>query len=415
MIHKNMVNTVSQIDNRLRDLIQHAYANAPATQARFDKQGLAPDDIRSLADLHKLSILPKDAVIALQQANPPFGGLLAVPMNQVDHIFFSPGPLYEPGPPEDDPAWEMGVYSLRQAGFQPGEVVLNSLSYHLVPAGYYLDIALAKYGCTVIPGGTGSSDLQVKMAVDLGATGYTGTGSFLMALIKKAQEAGLAFGKQFCINKAVLSAEPLPTALRREIESHGIAVANAYATAEFGIMAMDTTGNMQMQLFPDPIIQIVDPETGQDVPSGAPGEVVVTSFNRHYPLIRFGTGDMAINIDPNPGQSKQEERFITLVGRSGEAAKVRGMFVHPNQLRFVAGQIPGVQAVQGVATRSDGHKDHFTLRVEVADGVDETAVADPLKQAIQNVCRVRVDTLEFVAKGTITADTPGMVDERDWS
>jgi phenylacetate-CoA ligase len=179
-------------------------------------------------------------------------------------------------------------------------------------------------------------------------------------------------------------------------------------------MAMDTTGNMQMQLFPEPIIQIVDPETGEDVPAGAPGEVVITSFNHVYPLIRFGTGDMAINIDPNPGQSKQEERAITLVGRSGEAAKVRGMFVHPNQLRFVANQIPGVQAVQGVVTRTDEHKDHFKLRVEVGDGVAETAVADPLKQAIQSVCRVRVDEMEVVPAGVITPDSPGMIDERDW-
>ena len=401
-------------DNHLRDLIQHAYSNAPATQARFDKHGLLPDDIRSITDLHKLPVLPKDDVIALQQTNPPFGGLLAVPMSQVDHIFFSPGPLYEPVPPEDDPAWEMGPYSLRLAGFQPGEVVLNSLSYHLVPAGYFLDMALSRYGCTVIPGGTGSGDLQLKMAVDLGATGYTGTGSFLMVLINKAKEAGLAFGKQFRINKALLSAEPLPTALRQEIEACGIAVANAYATAEFGIMAMDMTGNMQMQLFPDPIVQIADPETGLDVEPGAPGEVVVTSFNRHYPLIRFGTGDMAINIDPNPGQSRQEERLITLIGRSGEAAKVRGMFVHPNQLRFVAGQIPGIQEVQGVVSRPDRHKDHFVLRVELAEGVTATAVADPFTRAIQNMCRVRVDKLEVVPAGTITADSPGMIDERDW-
>lgn len=402
------------IDDRLRNILQHAYTNAPATQARFDKHKLSPDDIRGVADLHKLPILPKDDVVALQQANPPFGGLLAVPMNQVDHIFFSPGPLYEPGPPEDDPAWEMGPYSLQLAGFAPGEVVLNSLSYHLVPAGYFLDMALARYGCTVIPGGTGSGDLQLKMAVDLGATGYTGTGSFLMVLINKAKEAGLAFGKQFRINKAVLSAEPLPTALRREIESYGIAVANAYATAEFGIMAMDTTGNMQMKLFPDPIIQIVDPETGQDVGPGEPGEVVVTSFNRHYPLIRFGTGDMAINIDPNPGQSQQADRSITLIGRSGEAAKVRGMFVHPNQLRFVAAQVPGIKAVQGVVSRTADHKDHFTLRIEIADGMAETAVAPAFTQAIQNVCRVRVDTLEVVPAGTIMADSPGMIDERDW-
>jgi phenylacetate-CoA ligase len=241
-----------------------------------------------------------------------------------------------------------------------------------------------------------------------------------MALIKKAQEAGLNFGEQFRIKKALLSAEPLPTALRQEIESYGIAVANAYATAEFGIMAMDTTGNMQMQLFPDPIIQIVDPETGLEVESGTPGEVVVTNFNRHYPLIRFGTGDMAINVDPNPGQSKQEERFITLIGRSGEAAKVRGMFVHPNQLRFVAAQMPGITAVQGVVSRTKAQKDYFTLRIELADGVaqtvdEETAVTTPFTQAIQSVCRVRVNELQVVPPGTITADSPGMIDEREWN
>ncbi len=407
-------------NNKLQKLIQHAYTNAPATKERFDKLGIAPDAIQTVDDLSQISILPKDDVIKLQQSAPPFGGLLAVPMSEVDHIFFSPGPLYEPGPPENDSNWEMGLRTLEMAGFKPNEVVLNSLTYHLVPAGYFLDMALTKYGCTVIPGGAGSSDLQLKMAVDLGATGYTGTGSFLMSLINKAKEAGLEFGTQFKINKAVLSAEPLPSALRHELEANGITVANCYATAEFGILALDTTGDMQMSLLPDPIIQVVDPQTGEDVAVGTPGEVVVTSFNHYYPLIRFGTGDMAVYLDPNPGQSKQEERAIILVGRSGEAKKVRGMFVHPNQLRFVAGQIPGLQGVQGVVSRTEAHKDRFVLRVEMVDGTVEiagenTAVSEPLMKAVQGVCRVRVDAVEFVPSGTITPETPGMVDERDWS
>jgi phenylacetate-CoA ligase len=133
-----------------------------------------------------------------------------------------------------------------------------------------------------------------------------------------------------------------------------------------------------------------------------------------YPLIRIGTGDMAVNMDPTPGQSQQTERGIILVGRSGDAAKVRGMFVHPNQLRFAARQVPGVTLVQGVVTQPD-NKDHFLLRVEVEDGMDETAVSTQLKQIIPNVCRVKVDEIMFVASGTIAADAPGMLDEREWN
>ncbi|MCB9433569.1 MAG: AMP-binding protein [Ardenticatenaceae bacterium] len=405
---------MSDLDRKLRETVAYAYANATAVKARFDAAGVTTDDIQTIDDLVKLPILRKDEMVQLQQANPPFGGFLGVAPSQVSHIFFSPGPLYEPAPPADDDVWEISKQMLRGCGFVPGDVVLVSLSYHLTPAGFLFDNALARLGCTVIPGGIGNSDLQLQMMRELGCTGYVGTPSFLMSLIRKAEEQGLNFTTDFKLKKAMVSAEPLPPSLRQTFtETYGIAIANAYGTAEFGILAVDRGDGvpMAMQLLPEPIIQLLDPETGEPVGAGSPGEVVVTNFSRVYPMIRFGTGDMAVNVDPNPGQSRQEERSMILVGRSGEAVKVRGMFVHPNQLRFAASQVPGVQGVQAVVTRPDLN-DVLTLTAVVADGTGSEALAEGLKKAVTAVCRLRVDSVEFAA--SLPENAPGIVDARVW-
>ena len=404
---------MTDLNAKLRDAVQVAYENAPAVKARFEAAGIMPTDIQSVADLPKIPVLPKDDIVKLQQANPPFGGMLGIPPEKVTHIFFSPGPIYEPAPEPDEGAWNVAVDALKTTGFRPGDVVLNSFSYHLVPAGYLFDNALVQLGCTVVPGGTGSADLQLKMMQDLQVTGYSGTPSFLMSLIQKAEASGLDFKHDLQLKTAIFSAEPLPPALhQRFVEDYGLAVGNAYATADFGLLALNTGAGMAMTILSEPIVEVVDPDTGQPVGAGETGEVVATNFSRAYPLIRIGTGDMAMNMDPNPGHSQQSERSLILVGRSGEAAKVRGMFVHPNQLRFATGQIPGVQKVQGVVSRPE-HKDYLVVRVE-AEGVDESAVSDQIKTAVQGLCRVRVDAVEFVAPGSLGADAPGMVDARKW-
>ena len=395
-------------DQQLQELIQHAYDNSPAFRARLDGAGVAPDAIRSMVDLVNIPVLTKDDAVALQQADPPFGGMLAVPLSAVSHIFFSPGPLYEPGPEPDDAAWSVAVTLLREAGFSAGEIVLNSLSYHLVPAGYLFDGAFTRLGATVIPAGTGPSELQLQMAHDLGATGYVGTPSFLLALMQKAEEKGITLS----LRRAVTTAEPLPPSLRQTlVETYGLEVFNTYATAELGVLAVNSGEGMAMRLLPEPIIQVVNPDSGALVGPGETGEVVVTATNRLYPLIRFGTGDLAMNIDPRPGESVQEERSIILVGRRGEAVKVRGMFLHPNQLRFAAAQVPGVQAMQAVITRPDGARDHLALRVQAAEDADGAAIAEGLKAAVQGVCRVRVDEVGF---GEVSAEGPAVVDERKW-
>ena len=281
---------------------------------------------------------------------------------------------------------------LREAGFGAGDVILNSLSYHLVPAGYLFDGAFTRLGATVIPAGTGPAELQLQMARDLAATGYVGTPSFLAGLLQKAEEKGIALS----LRRAVTTAEPLPPALRATLVGrYGLEVINTYATAELGVLAVNSGEGMAMRLLPEPLIQVVDPDSGASVGPGETGEVVVTNGSALYPLIRFGTGDLAMNIDPRPGESEQAERAIILVGRRGEAVKVRGMFLHPNQLRFAAAQVPGVRGVQAVVTRPDGVRDHLALRVAAAEGVDEAAISEGLKGAVQGVCRVRVDEVGF--------------------
>ena len=406
-------------DTNVRQIVEHAYNNAPAVKARFDDAGLSPADIQSEADLIKIPILPKDDLIALQQADPPFGGMLGVPMSQVRHIFMSPGPIYEPDAGEDDAASAVTQAALREGGFAPGDVVLNTLSYHLVPAGLSLDHALTSMGCTVIPGGVGNSELQVKLMHDLGATGYVGAPSFLIGLLKKAEELGLDVAKDLKLTKALVSAEPLfPEQRALLVDTYGLAVCNAYATAELGVLAVNTDGSRPMKMMAEPIIQLADPESGALVGAGEVGEVVVTNYNKAYPLIRLGTGDMAIFIDPAPGQSAQEDRAIMLVGRSGEAAKVRGMFVHPNQLRFAVAQVTagigGASSVQGVVSR-EADKDHFTIRIALNDATaDGATLIEPLHQAIQQACRVRANEITFVAPDELPPDAKGMVDERDW-
>lgn len=397
------------LDERVREVVQQAYDRATAVRQRLDQAGVTPADIQGVADLSKIPILPKDDIIAMQQADPPFGGMLTVPRSQVTHIFFSPGPIYEPGPEPDESAWDVAVMALRQSGFVSEEIVLNSFSYHLVPAGFLFDGALVRLGCTVAPGGIGNTDLQVSMVRDMGITGYAGTPSFLLKLLQRGQELGIAQ----TITHAIVSAEPLLPPMRAAIEAFGVTIGNAYATADFGVVGLNVAG-MAFTLFEEPIVELLDPETGTAVGPGEAGEVVLTNFSRNYPLIRIGTGDMAMNLDPNPGQSRQSERAIVLVGRSGDAVKVRGMFVHPNQLRFATGPIPGVLRVQGVVTQPDNH-DYFVIRAEVAAGVDETAVAGQIQEAVRGLCRVRVDAVEFLAAGTLAEDAPGMVDGRRWN
>jgi phenylacetate-CoA ligase len=268
----------------------------------------------------------------------------------------------------------------------------------------------------VIPAGVGNAELQLKMMLDLGVTAYVGLPSWLMALIKGAEEQGLDFRSQFALRKALVSAEPMPPAMRQAlVEDYGLSVTNAYGTAELGFLAYDFEGGLPMRLLSRPVIQVVNPETGQSAGPGETGEVVVTTFNETYPLIRLGTGDLAINLDPAPGESRQQDRAVILVGRVGDAVKVRGMFVHPNQLGFALRQVPGIERAQAVVTRPED-RDELTLRVALSDPTaDREALSTNVGAAVQSACRVKVDRIEFVPAGDLEEDAPAIVDERSWA
>ena len=403
---------MSEVSERLRHIIQHAYANAPAVKEIMGRAGVSPDDVQTVADLDKIPVTSKDRLVELQAANPPFGGFLTVSSASLKRIYMSPGPLYEPSAEESAVMDTIrDVFAI--AGFTAEDVVINTFGYHLIPTGLAIDQVLTQIGATVIPAGVGNADLQIKMMLDLGVTGYIGTPSWLMALIEKAQERGPDL--QFSLRKALVSAEPLPPALRQTfVEEYGLSVTNAYGTAEVGFLAYNTEGGLPMRLLKTPIIQVVNPETGQSAGPGETGEVVVTTFNETYPLIRFGTGDLAINMDPAPGESQQEERSIILVGRVGDAVKVRGMFVHPNQLRFALSQVAGIARAQAVVIRPE-NRDQLTLQVVLADeSADREALTKELGAAVQSACRVKVDRVEFIPADALGEDAKVILDERSW-
>ncbi|MBI4671962.1 MAG: AMP-binding protein [Chloroflexi bacterium] len=403
------------MNNNLSHIIRHAYANAPTVRRILDAAQIHPDDITSIDDLSRIPVTTKDALVELQRGAPPFGGLLAVPRERLTHICMSPGPLYEPHAGES--AGDDSIRAiLAVAGFDAGDVVLNTFGYHFIPTGLAFDRTCAGLKMTVIPAGVGSADIQVKMMLDLGVSAYVGTPSWLAALLRKAEEMGINPRAQFALRKAMVSAEPLPPSLRQTlVEQYGLNVTNAYGTAELGFLAYNTESGMAMRLFDSPIIQVAHPETGAPVASGEVGQVVVTTFNETYPLIRFGTGDLAMNLDPAPGASRQGERSIILVGRVGEAVKVRGMFVHPNQLRFGLSQVTEIARAQAVVTRT-ADRDALVLRAVHAKpdaaAAARQSVAAAIRQAIQAACRVNADAIEWV--DALPDDAKLIVDEREW-
>lgn len=389
---------MSDLDARLREHLAYAYAHAPAVKAIFEQAGLSPDDIQGVSDLPKLPITSKDRFTEMQQQNPPFGGWLAIPLENLSRIYISPGPIYDPYAESDLALLEDGATAMQQAGFGKGDIVINAFLYHMVPAGLLLDAAIRAAGATVVPLGPGNTEIHIKVMLDLKVVGYIGTPSFLAIILDKAAEMGIP-KEAIPLKKAFFTAEPYPPSLRAKFEGeYGLETSQAYATADLGVIAYEVYGQQGFILPENQVVELVDPDSGQIVDPGTPGEVVVTKFDKTYPLLRFGTGDMAIQI---PGTN----RLLGLVGRSGEAIKVRGMFLHPNQLRFAATTIPGIEALQAIVTR-DGARDFVTLRV-VGDIDPES-----LKKVVSEAARLTVNAVEKV--DSIPADARLVDDQRKW-
>jgi phenylacetate-CoA ligase len=390
----------------LAELVAHAYREAPAVRALLDGAGLGPAALRSVDDLERLPITRKDALIDLQRANPPFGGFLGVPRDRLARIYLSPGPLFDPQGPEPD-YWRWAE-PLRAAGFRASDAVLNAGSYHLTPMGAMFDGAARALGCTVIPSGVGNTELQVIAARDLGATAYCGTPSFLKIILDKALE----LGSRLALRRAFVAGEMLPASLRAGIEARGLTVRQGYGTADLGCLGYECMELTGFHVPDDAIVEIVDPATGRRLPSGQTGEVVATVNSPTYPLLRFGTGDLSVLDETACPCGRTSARLLGILGRVGDAVKVRGMFVHPRQLDDVLGRFPEIGRYQAVVDRAD-HRDTLALRLELAAMPASAGLAERAVEAVRDVAHVR-PALELVAPGAIAEDAPRLVDRRTW-
>lgn len=387
---------------RAREVLVPAASTVPALVDRLAAAGMEPGDVGSLESLGRLPILTKDEVIDLQAKAPPFGGLLA-PGTPIRRVFQSPGPLYEPEP--DVPDHWRGAPALRAAGFTAGDVVLNCFGYHLSPAGVMFEESARAVGCVVVPGGVGNMELQARAARDVGATAYTGTPSYLKALLEKAGD-GAGGGLRFA--RVVVGAEPLPPSLRAWLEERVQVVRQMYGTAETGLLGYECEEVSGWHVPDDALVEVCGLDDGQPVPAGAEGQVVVTLFSPHYPLIRFGTGDLSAFADGDCACGRPTPRLVGWLGRSGEAVKVRGMFLHPRQVVQVMSQIPTVSAYRFLIDREE-HKDVLRCEVVPAPGADDQVPA--VREAVRNGLRFDV---EVAVVDAIESDSPPVTDRRVW-
>ncbi|TVS01615.1 MAG: phenylacetate--CoA ligase family protein [Rhodobacteraceae bacterium] len=359
-----------------------ARALPEALRAALRAQGLAahlsdvdPDAVTDRDALARLSVLRKSALVEAQGAKPPFGGLNATPLAEFEHVFQSPGPIYEPGRTGHD-WWRLGRF-LHASGVGRGDVVQNCFSYHLVPAGMMFENAARAVGATVLPAGTGQTELQVIAARDVGATAYAGTPDYLKMILEKADEMGVSLG----ITKAVVGGGALFPSLRAYYEERGINCRQCYATADLGNVAYESDALEGMIVDESVIVEIVRPGTGDPVPEGEVGEVVVTTLNTDYPLIRFATGDLSAVL---PGESpcgRTNMRIKGWMGRADQTTKIKGMFVRPEQVAALVAHHEEIHRARVIASRA-GEKDVMTVRIETRaqnPALYETTVLSTLK------------------------------------
>jgi phenylacetate-CoA ligase len=392
----------------LRELIELSWQRAPGVRRRLEAAGLTPTGVRDLDALARVPVLKKSEMPDLQRADPPFGGFCTVPLSRLRRIFVSPGPIFEPMGPEVA-AWhdEAGFYA---GGFRPGDIVLVTLAYHLVPAGLEIDESLQVMGCTVVPTGTGNTETQIQVARTVGATGFVGTPSFLMTVLKRAEE--LQVGR-LPFQVARVGAEALPESMRRTFEDeYGILTRQGFGTADIGNVAYECREKSGMHLVEDAIIQVCDPQTGEPLANGQIGELVATVNNRVYPMIRFGTGDLTVITDEPCPCGRTSARMLGWRGRADEVTKVRGMFIHPRQADEVAARAPGLTRHQVVVGR-EGHQDTLTFRVELLPETAPDATRATIETAIRDIMKLR-GQVEIVPTGTIAANAKKIDDQRTW-
>jgi phenylacetate-CoA ligase len=389
--------------------IAHAHRNSAAFAAIL--KGVDAAAVDSRAALARLPVTRKSELLERQKASRAqggdvFGGFAALVRGPaMSRVFASPGPIYEPEGSTRD-YWRTGR-ALFAAGFRAGELVHNSFSYHMTPGAFILESGAHAVGCTVFPAGTGQTEQQLDAILDLRPAAYTGTPSFLRILLEKAREAGADIGS---LNKASVGGEACPPSLTAWFKEQGLDVYQTYATADLGLVAYETQSRQGLVLDEGVIVEIVRPGTGDPVAEGEVGELVVTTLNAAYPLIRFGTGDLSAILPGQCPTGRTAPRIKGWMGRADQTTKVRGMFVHPSQVADVARRFPQVQKARLVIS-GEMASDQMCLKVETSQG--DEALRDLIGAAVRDVTKLRAD-VELVQLGSLPNDGKVIEDARSY-
>ena len=386
--------------------IAHAQAHAPAFAQSL--HGIDATRVTSREALARLPVIRKYELLAQQQAQRAtqvFGGFAAIGFGKrMPRVFASPGPIYEPEGSGSD-YWRM-ARAIFAAGFREGELIHNSFSYHFTPAGSMMESGAHALGCTVFPGGIGQTEQQVQAMAELRPAGYIGTPSFLKIILEKAAEMGVALPT---VKKALVSGEAFPPSLRDWFAERGVAGYQCYATADLGLIAYETSAREGLVLDEGVIVEIVRPGTGDPVPEGEVGELVVTTLNPDYPLIRFGTGDLSAVLPGECPTGRTNTRIKGWMGRADQITKVRGMFVHPGQVAEVLKRFPELTRARLVVT-GEMANDQMTLKVE---GASADGLAQRIGEAVRDVTKLRAE-VELVAPGSLPNDGKVIEDARSY-
>src|SRR5499426_1078982 len=342
---------------RLPDVLRKALA-APAYAERL--KGIDPAAVTSRAALAGLPVLRKSELPALHKATPPFGGFVASAPGSFARLFTSPGPIFEPESAHSDP-WR-GARALHAVGFRPGDVVLNTFSYHLTPGGFIFDMSARALGCAVIPAGPGNTEAQFELIEAYRPVGYSGTPDFLKILLDAAASAGRDVSS---IKRALVSGAAFPKSLQEEIKSRGIDAYQAFGTADLGLIAFETPAREGMTVNEDLIVEIVKPGSGDPVAEGDVGEIVVTTLDPHHPWVRLAIGDLTAALPGKSPCGRTNMRIKGWMGRADQTTKVKGMFVHPEHVAEIAKRHALAGRLRLVVGRA-GEQDTMTLRVESA-------------------------------------------------
>jgi phenylacetate-CoA ligase len=386
--------------------VAHAQAHAPAFAHSL--QGVNATAVNSRAALAKLPVIRKYELLAQQQAQRAtnvFGGFSAIGFGpKMSRVFSSPGPIYEPEGRAAD-YWRM-ARAIYAAGFRSGELAHNCFSYHFTPAGSMMETGAHAIGCTVFAGGIGQTEQQVQAMVELKPAGYIGTPSFLKIILEKAAELNTPLPS---LKKALVSGEAFPPSLRDWLAERGVAGYQCYATADLGLIAYETSAREGLVLDEGVIVEIVRPGTGDPVPEGEVGELVITTLNPDYPLVRFGTGDLSAVLPGHCPTGRTNTRIKGWMGRADQTTKVRGMFVHPGQVAEVVKRFPEVTRARLVVS-GEMANDQMTLKVE---GTPADGLAARIGEAVRDITKLRAE-VELVAPGSLPNDGKVIEDARSY-